>query len=233
MTLFVLWPRDDAPHSMPGAAELAYQLRGGPVFDELYNLGANIGLPKPGTCVMAQPTRYDPTHLVYADLGLLVDNPDVVQNLVSLGIPYIVDAHLPFARRPAIRSIQPGFNDKTRDQDHDREVADLWSSPEQIAKSIDVFEAAVAVTSPRRSWAELVRPYVPGTERTFVVPDIVDPKTGGQFYRGFARACQHAKGFGAWTRFRDSFALRRGASVMTAALAASKVDWAARLGGVR
>jgi hypothetical protein len=229
MTLFVMFPRCDAPGSAPGAAELAYQLRGAPVFDYLVGV---VSVPKQNSCVMAHPTRFAASHVVYADLGLLVDNPSIRENLVKLGIPYIVDVHLPFGRHRFIQAIQPGLNDKTRNPDQDRDAADLWTSPEQIAKSIDVFADAAAVTSPRKDWAEMVRLYVPGRERTFVLPDVINPQSGGDFFRELCRITRRIKR----ARWRIDLILsaRRGAATVRERLAAeSDVDWAARGGGVR
>lgn len=264
MTLFVLFPRTDAPEcGMSGAAELAYQLRGAPVFEQLdaFNL---VTLPKRNSDKMATPMRFDPSHLVYVDLGLAVDNPWIVDRLVNLRIPYIVDVHLPFGRRPAMRAIQPGRDDETRDPELDEAAADLWSGPEQMAKALAVMDRAAAIITPRQAWAELLKPYADTRNlswldgeitlasegrlilgrggsrlfresnylRPYVVPDVVSPESGAQFYREFCRAAWAAKRMGRTSRFISGFAVRRGAKVMLRRLTESGVDWNARLSGV-
>lgn len=226
MTIFVLFNRLDPPGQPKGAAELAYQLRGGPVFNVLAGLNAAV-TPKV-TGQVATPQRADRGHVAFADLSFLVDNPSIREDFQALGVPIIVDVHFPFGAADAINAIQPGATDETREAGLDEAARDLWSRPERILAGLAVLREAAAITSPWPRWAALLD----GLPTPVVVmPDVVDPRSGAAFNLAFMAAGRIVMNLSSPRRLAARLMAPLGVRYMRKQLEASGIDWKSRMEG--
>ncbi len=171
------------------AAELAYQVRGGPVF---------AALPQVQNYLEPQVARGHSTDLpiptvrtavAFVDLGLIIDYPERWARMVDLGCPIILDVHFPFGVESQILSVQPGRNDKTRDRQEDAEIQARWSDPERMALARAMMAEATIVTCPRGDWAGLIEDLA---DEIHILPDVVSPWTGGLYTEALLLAISRA-----------------------------------------
>lgn len=182
VTLCVMIPRDSE------AAELAYQLRGGPVFEALHPAhGGSFGIspivPAAGSDQIPFPTTA--RGVAFVDLTLVEKHPSAWAKLMDLGCAVVLDVHFPFGDDGHIRSIQPGRDDDDRDRLADYEAALYWSDPERLARCKAMIAEASVVTSPHEAWAELLDDLA---EEVHLLFDVIDPISAGDFYFALTRA---------------------------------------------
>jgi hypothetical protein len=179
----------------------------------------------------------------FVDLGMIIDHPDLWNELVALGCPIILDVHFPFGVEAQILAIQPGANEKTRDRRKDAEIQDRWMDPERMALAQTMMAQATIVCSPREEWAELVDEF---SSEVYVIPDVVSPETGYEFAEDLLMALERAyeikfgqrlsrwrrlavwllKGSGTSAKVRRQIAAR-----VQSHLECSNIDWKARVDG--
>ena len=171
------------------AAELAYQVRGGPIFDALPQVQNYLrpAVARGNSTDLPVPTRS--TTAVFVDLGLIIDYPERWTAIVDLGCPIILDVHFPFGVESQILSIQPGRNDKTRDRQEDAEVQARWSDPERMALARTMMAEATIVTCPRPHWACLIEDLA---DEVRTLPDVVSPWTGSLYTEALLLAISRA-----------------------------------------
>lgn len=226
MATYVLFARVDPPGEPEGAAELAYQLRGGPVFEVLEDMGMAVP-PKP-TGQVCTPRRAG-GHVVFADISSLLDNPAIREEMWAMGVPLIVDVHFPFGSPGNVLSVQPGATDETRDAERDEKVRDLWSRPERIAAAMDVLRGAAVIASPREDWAALLRGRL-GVP-VVVVPNVNSLRSAGQFFTQYMGALRLALGIRGLRGFIAGMSTGLMCRDVRKQVAALGIDWKARMEG--
>jgi len=225
------------------AAELAFQLRGGPVFSALSLMELGIALEVAPAMSDEMLIPNISTTAAFVDLGLIVDYPAVWAEMVDLGCPIILDVHFPFGVETQIRAIQPGANEKTRDRRKDAEVQDRWMDPERLALARAMMAEATIVCSPREEWARLVDEF---SDEVWVIPDVVSPGTGYEFTETLLEVVERAyvikagRGLNWFQRFvvwlakgsgASGRACREIAARVQTYLEHSNIDWKARADG--
>ncbi len=138
------------------AAQLAWRLRGGQVFQamakqRLTPFNARIRLPS-STGLKMPGTYGGRGNVVFADLSILVDNPDLYDQLVALGCVLVVDLHFPLPSPEHILAVQPGRNDTDRDAALDEEAREHWREPDRINRAWQILREADVVTVCREEW---------------------------------------------------------------------------------
>jgi len=132
--------------------------------------------------------------VMFVDGGQLSTKPIVEEHRRRMGIRVrvIVDVHFPLTLPiEHLTAFQPGTNDKTRDLRKDQEAREYWSNPVNKQAALDMVEEADAVTCPNPWWARGLEKY---NANVVVLPDIKDPRSGGEFAAGWARATALAVG---------------------------------------
>ncbi len=226
------------------AAELAYQLRGGPAFDALQTQeGIKIWTAEPGSDRAPMPR--DRRMVAFVDLSLIIDYPDRWTALVDLGCPIILDVHFPFGLETQILAIQPGRNMKTRDQRVDAQAQARWSDPGRLMMARAMIYEATVVTCPRKEWAQLLDDFDIEID-VRVLPDVVSPESGYAYAVALLDAVNRAMrlqlsaDLSRWQRFilatLEGFSISRAArrvmaTRVEAVLRASDIDWEARKDG--
>jgi hypothetical protein len=236
--LAVMVARDHA------AAELAYQLRGGPVFSalSLMDLGMKPIVAPGMSSEMPIPNRSSTA--AFVDLGLIIEYPEIWASMIDLGCPIILDVHFPFGVERQILAVQPGTNEKTRDRRKDAEMQDRWMDSGRMALARAMMAEATIVCSPREEWARLVDGF---SDEVWVVPDVISPQTGYDFTESLLLVLERAyeiklsrRSLNWFQRFVIWLAKSSGASGRarreTAArvqtyLEHSNIDWKARADG--
>ncbi len=193
LRLFVVGARGAEP------AELAAKLRGGPVFDVLDHLPETYGvevlrsesLKRGKSTSVTMPSGPHPLQISLVDLDFIVDHPDRWEDLRRCTTT-IVDVHFPLGSILNIQAIQPGRNMKTRDRAADTEAQVRWDDPARLNRARTILYGADAITSPRRSWADLLEhwladplfedmPKSAKAIKVHVLADVVSAGTGGRF----------------------------------------------------
>jgi hypothetical protein len=163
-------------------------LRGGPFFQFLRNQGVEVeDMNEKGGIRLG-------TGLLFVDAGQLAYKPAVedVRQRLGNNVRVIMDVHFPLTLPiEQFMAFQPGTNDKTRDLEKDREVRRYWSDPINRNTALEMVEEADAVTCPNPLWAHGLLKY---NANVFVLPDVTNPRTGGDFAVGWAKALNAATG---------------------------------------
>lgn len=176
MKILTWFPIDLArPESMR-----VYLLRGGGVFDVLQVEDCLL----PGVAAKVhQPTdagvqvfgHLSPGDVLYADLDLLLNSPELGGLAFEMGCKVIVDVHMPIDQPEQIFAVT---SDGARDPELDARAQEIWSDPERRHEAFRLLELADAITVGPAGRA----PGYPVTE----LPDVHSPDDAALFYRRFA-----------------------------------------------
>lgn len=178
MNLLVWLQRDEARPE----TQRVYQLRGGPVFEALNQwddlrlypgLPLNVHQPK-ASGIYVLPNA-NPADVLYADLALLVANPDLAKRAFDMGCKVIIDVHFSMYEPETMFAVT---GDGQRDPELDARLQKQWLAPAQR-------RAAYAILA--QSDAVVVGPggRVPAFQTT-QLPDVHTPQDAALFYRRLA-----------------------------------------------
>lgn len=195
MRLMVWFPRD----ADRADQRRVWELRGGPLFTALNVMGHVL----PGVDLRVYQASGDgvpifdgplsrPGDVLYADLSLLIDNPQLADTAFTMGCSVIVDLHFPLDRTENILSVQEILDGHDRDSEKNQEARALWRGPVRRQAAFSILRQADVITSGPVGSAIGIK--------TVPLPDLETEADVAVFYRRFARLLIKMQPGGPWLK---------------------------------